>query len=178
MNTPREHIELVHISLRIPLSVKDSLEKEARRQHMNLNSLASKILTKYTSFDRIAEIVGAVPLNGPLFSTLLEDTPVEHLEQLGKELGSELIKQTFAFLDLTYDVDSLVEHYFEPMSSFSSWYMFTIAGSGQNRRLMFKHSRGTNWSAFLRSYISSIIKAATGVEPRTSVEKDLVTVYC
>ena|GEM_PF-2301431 len=173
-----DHIRHVHISLRIPVSTKDSLEKDVKRQHTNFNSLASGILAKSTSFDKIAEHIDAIPLNGPLFSGMLEDAPLEHLESLGKELGAELIKETFVFLDLEYDIEGLIQHYFEPMSSFSKWYTFTVAGSGQNRRLMFKHSRGPKWSAFLKAYVSSIIKAATGIEPRATADNHLVTVYC
>ena|ERR1700733_3466338 len=178
MINQKERVEQVHISLRIPVSTKENIERDVMREHTNFNSLASKILMKYTSFDKIAEHINAIPLNGPLFSGILEDVSVEHLEHLGKELGPKLIKQTFAFLDLEYDIDGLIRHYFEPMSSFSGWYSFTVAGNGLNRRLMFQHSHGPKWSAFLKAYISSIIKAATGVEPRVTADESLVTVYC
>jgi len=178
MDYPKSRVEFVHISLRIPMIVKNDLEQDARRQRTNFNSLASKILTKYTSFDKIAEHIEAIPINGRLFSGMLSEVPTEDLERLGKELGPQLIKETFAFLDLKYDIDGLIEHYFDPMSSFSTWYIFTLAGIGPNRRLMFKHSRGPKWSAFLKAYISSIINAATGIEPRAIIDDRLVTVYC
>jgi hypothetical protein len=142
MSNPTERVEYVHISLRIPVTVRRALEKDAKRRHMNLNSLAANVLSKYITFDKIAEHVQAIPLSQQLFSGILEDVSVDHLVLLGRDLGPRLIRQTFAFLDLEYDVDGLIRHYFEPMSYYSRWYTFTVGGSGQNRRLMFEHSRG------------------------------------
>jgi hypothetical protein len=133
---------------------------------------------KHISFDIITEHVRAIPINGPLFSGLLDATPIEVLERLGTELGPKLIKQTFVFLDLDFDINGLIQHYFEPMSSFSGWYEFRLVVTEKNRKLMFKHSHGPKWSSFLRAYISSMIRAATGTELRIITDEELVTVYC
>jgi hypothetical protein len=178
MDDLREHQEFIHVSLRLPKTLKISLEKQAKRQHTSFNSLASGILVKGASYDTIAEKLSAVTINGLLFAGMLEDASTEHLEQLGKNLGPKLIKQTFAFLDLQHDIEGLIRFYFEPVSSFSGWYSFTVAGSGTNRRLMFQHPHGTKWSVFLKAYISSIIKASSGTEPRVVADESLVTVYC
>jgi hypothetical protein len=133
---------------------------------------------KHVSFDRILDHVGAIPLNGPLFSKMLNEVPLEEMEKLGKELGPELIKRTFAFLGLSFDLENLIKSYFGPLSSYSRWYRFNISGSGRNRRLLFEHSHGPKWSAFLGQYIGGIIKSATGIEPRTLVEDSLVVILC
>jgi len=172
-----DRVEFVHVSLRIPKKTKTDLEKQAKRHHTTFNSLSSKILFKGTSYDTIADQLSAVTINGSLFAGMLEDVPQAHLESMGRELGSRLIKQTFVFLDLQYDIEGLIQHYFEPVSTFSRWYSFTIAGSAPHRRLIFQHPHGAKWSAFLKAYICSIIKAATGVEPRATADDSLVTVY-
>jgi len=178
MQNPKERIEYIHVSLRIPAELKTDLEGHARNQLVNFNSLVNRVLVKYTSFDRIAEHVGAIPLNGRLFAGMLENVPREEMERLGKELGSDLIQETFQFLGLEYDIRGLIKHYFEPMSMFSGWYKFTIVGTGPNRRLMFQHAFGPKWSAFLKAYVSSIIKAATGLDVRALADNHILTIYC
>jgi len=79
------------------------------------------------------------------------------------------------FLDIDFNLDELIEHYFEPVSSYSGWYTFNTAMHGANRILMFRHSYGPKWSAFLKQYIASIIKSATGIEPEVTIEDGLVT---
>jgi hypothetical protein len=178
MDNLTNHVKFIHVSIRIPVSVKARIDKDAEHQHTTFNSLTSRILEKYTTFDTIAEHVNAIPVNALLFAGILEDAYVEHLERLGKELGPKLIKPTLVFLGLQYDIEGLIRNYFEPMSSCSRWYSFAVIGSGPNRKLMFERPHGPKWSAFLKAYISGIIKAATGIEPRVTADDSLVTVYC
>jgi hypothetical protein len=123
--------EFVHVSYRIPSEVKAGLEREAKRRDTNVNSLVTQILSKYTSFDRIVERVEAVPLNKPLFTGMLDAIEADRMERLGEELGPRLVKQTFAFLNLDFDMDGLIQNYFQPLSMYSRWYSFNVAGSGQ-----------------------------------------------
>jgi hypothetical protein len=109
---------------------------------------------------------------------MLDSIQTEEMERLGRELGPRVVKQTFAFLGLNFDLEGLIEHYFQPVSSFSRWYTFNVVGSGANRKLMFEHQYGRKWSAFLKQYIGGIIKSATGTEPRITIDDGLVTGYC
>lgn len=170
--------KFVHVGYRILSEVKAGLEIEARRRRINVNSLVGQVLAKYTSFDRIVEHVEAVPLNKPLFIGMLDKIEVGEMEKLGKELGPKLVKKTFAFLSLEFDIDGLIQNYFQPVSTYSRWYSFNVAGGGVNRRLLFEHPYGPKWSAFLKHYLAGIIKSATGSEPRIIVDNGLVTVLC
>jgi len=170
--------KFVHVSFRIPTEVKAALEMEAKRRRTNVNSLVGQILAKYTSFDRIIEHIEAIPLNKPLFVGILDKIELGEMEEFGKELGPKLVKKTFAFLSLEFDIDGLIQNYFEPVSMYSRWYSFNVAGSGVNRRLLFEHPFGAKWSAFLKLYLGGIIRSATGSEPRINVDEGLVTIFC
>jgi hypothetical protein len=167
-----------HISLRVDRETKTQLEKEARQRKINLNSLVNLVLSKHVSFDRIVEHTEAIPLNKALFIGIIEAIQIEEVERIGRELGPRVVKQTFAFLGLDFNLEGLIEHYFQPVSTFSRWYSFNVTGSGANRRLMFEHQYGRKWSAFLKQYIGGIIKSATGTEPKITVDDGLVTVFC
>jgi hypothetical protein len=165
-------------SIRILRELKNNLKHEADNREMSLNSLINSILERHILFDRILEHVNAMPLNGPLFTGMLESVPVERMEELGRNLGPKLIKETFAFLGLNYDLENLIKSYFEPLSLYSGWYRFNVSGSDRDRRLLFEHQHGFKWSIFLKQYISGIIKATMGTEPRVMVEEGLIIVYC
>ena len=162
----------VHVSVRLPSELRDQLRIEAKRSHNNFNSLINDVLEKHVSFDRITEHVRAVPVNLYLFSEMLRNVPVEQMEAVGKELGPRLIRQTFTFLGIEYDLESLIQYYFEPVGAYSRWYSFNMAGRPPNRKLMFEHQYGRKWSAFLRYYVGGIIKSATGNEPRITVDDE------
>lgn len=166
-----------HISFRVESELKAELEKEAKQRNMNLNSLINYILSRHVSFDRIVETLEAIPLSRPLFTALLENTDIAEMERIGREFGPKVVRRTFTFLNLNYDLDGLIEHYFQPLSTYSRWYSFNTTGQGANRKLMFQHSYGPKWTAFLRQYLGGIIKSATGIEPRIVVEEELVTIH-
>jgi hypothetical protein len=158
--------------------LRTELRSEAKERGVSLNSLINQILEKHVAFDRIVEQMGGIPLSRLLFTGMLDGVSLEEMERLGKELGPKLVKQAFAFLGLSYDLDNLIKRYFAPLSSFSGWYSFNVSGSGRDRKLLFAHRYGIKWSTFLAQYIGGIIKVAISREPRTDIEDNLVTVYC
>jgi hypothetical protein len=168
----------VHVSFRILVEVMAGLKRVAEQRAISVNSLIGQILVKFLFFDRIAEHVEAVPLNKLLFTGMLDLIEIGEMERLGRELGPKLIKKTFAFLSLEFDIDGLIRNYFLPVATYSRWYSFSVAGSGANRRLLFEHEYGPKWSAFLKQYIAGIIKSATGSESRITVDEGLITVFC
>jgi hypothetical protein len=168
----------VYLSIRMRRHLKDQLTADARRHKTNLNALINTTLEKHVSFDSISEHVRAIPVNQNLFAAMLESVSEERMEGIGIELGPRLIRNTFLFLNIKYDLDNLIEHYFEPLGSFSGWYNFSSTEGGPNRKLIFEHTHGPKWSAFLKRYIAGIIKAATGVEPRITLEDGLLVAYC
>jgi hypothetical protein len=158
-------------------ALKTHLENEARGHNTNFNSLTNSILAKHESFDRIVEQGSAVSVDRFLFSAMLDGLESDEMEDIGKRLGPGFIRQTFKFLNLNFDLEGLIHHYFEPFSMYSNWYNLNLVESGHNRRLMFKHGHGRKWSVFLAPYLAGIIKAATAADPTTTIDDGLVTVY-
>jgi hypothetical protein len=169
--------KFVHVGYRIPSELKVELDLEAKRRATNVNSLVGQVLAKHASYDMLAEYVEAVPLSKPLFTRMLDNVEAEDLGAMGEELGPNVMKSAFTFLNLEFNLDGLIENYFRPMSMHSRWYRFNVVGSGPNRKLLFEHGYGPKWSAFLKPYLAGIFRSATGIEPRVTADGRLVTVF-
>ncbi len=167
-----------HISLRVDHEMKVRAESDAKKRRLNLNSMLNLILARYYALDDVIDQAEAVPLSKPLFTALLNAIQTPEIERIGRELGPKVVRQTFAFLGLSYDLEGLIENYFEPLSSFTRWFTFNKVGTGANRRLVFRHQYGRKWSEFLRQYLGGIVKSATGEEPKITIDEDLVVVFC
>jgi hypothetical protein len=70
-------------------------QEEATRQNISVNLLANRVFSKYVHFDSIAERMGAVTINRPLFMGMLDEVPQEKMECLGKDLGKSSKTQFF-----------------------------------------------------------------------------------
>jgi hypothetical protein len=170
--------KFIHVSLRIPVELKSELENQAKQQSLNLNSLSNIILLKHVLFDRIVDRVEGVPLNKLLFTAMLDGIGVDQMEIIGRELGPRVIKHTFAVMNLPFDLDGLIQNYFQPMSTYSRWYKFSVAGGISSRKLMFEHSYGQKWSAFLKQYLTGILKPVVGSEPKVVIDDGLISIFC
>lgn len=178
MKTDSTGSTFVHVSIRISAKLRNRLNGEAKRRHIKLNSLINAILEKYDSFDKILESAKAIPLSEAFFVEILEITSIEEIESIGKKLGAKVVRQSFASQGIEFNLDNLIESYFEPLSEYSGWYQFNWRFVGTSRKLIFTDSHGPKWTAFLRRYHAAIIRSATGAEPDVTVENGVLTFTC
>jgi len=168
----------IHLSLRVPVRLMNRLKEESRHRNITLNSLINGILSKYDSFDKILEGTKAIPLSGAFFVELMEIATIDEMESIAKRLGARVVRQTFAFQGIEFDLENLIGFYFEPLSTYSGWYSFNTYFVGTSRKLIFKHSHGQKWTAFLKLYITAILRSATGTEPEVIIEDEVLTFTC
>lgn len=171
----------VHVSLRIPVGVRDQLVYDAQHHNITLNSLLNGILSKYLAYDKIVQGSGAIPLGAAFFREILEGASTDQLEAIARKLGEGIVRKSFSFQGIDFNLDNLIEFYFEPLSAHSGWYLFNtrnIQSLSGSRRLIFAHSHGPKWTAFLRRYLATIIRSASGREPEVSIEDDVLIFTC
>jgi hypothetical protein len=166
----------VHMSVRLPLSLKEALRSEAAIRGLNVNSLIEMVLTKFTTYDIIAEYNSSVQMNASLFKNLLNRASQEDMKNMGRALGPVIVKQAFDFLGYSHDMNIITERYFKPVGSFSGWYKFNTIYHDQRQILLFSHEYGLNWSSFLAEYVSGVVRSMGGTIQRAEVADSLVTV--
>ncbi len=165
-----------HVSFRIPIELRTSLEEEGKRRNTNVNALVNQILGRYMAFDRKADDERAVVLEKITFERILSQIPAEVLADIGGDLGPKIVKRLLAFYAIQPNLSSLVESYFEPMGSFSGWYHFRMSRTGPNPTLVFEHDNGPGWTAFLERYIAGVITSVLGIQPRIEANDSFVVV--
>ena len=164
-----------HVSIRIPEALRIRLTHDAEQRSISLNSLIMAILAKYDSFDKIVEGTRAIPFSGAFVAEVLDITSIEEMESIARKLGANVVKSSFALRGIPFNLDNLIKFYFEPLSQHSGWYTFNTYFEGTNRKLIFQHSHGAKWTAFLKHYYAAILRSATGTEPEVVVVNGTLT---
>jgi hypothetical protein len=108
----------------------------------------------------------------------LDIISIEEIESIATKLGAKVVRQSFASQGIEFNLENLIESYFEPLSEYSGWYQFNWRFVGTSRKLTFTHSHGLKWTAFLKLYYAAIIRSATGVEPEVAVDEGVLTFAC
>lgn len=175
MKTDSTESGFVHVSIRISARPRTRLNREAKHLHVSLNSLINAILEKYDSFDKILQGANAIPLSEAFFVEILDVTSIDEIENIAKKLAAKVVRQSFASQGIEFNLDNLIEFYFEPLSEYSGWYQFNWRSEGTSHKLIFTHSHGPKWTAFLRQYYAAVIRSATGGEPYVTVEDAVLT---
>jgi hypothetical protein len=178
VKTDADSDTFIHVSLRVPERLRNQLKEEADDRNITLNSLINTIISMYISYNKILEVSDAMSFSGAFFQEWLEITSADQMEGIAKKLGPKVVRQIFAFQGVDFNLDNLIRYYFEPLSANSRWYLFNIHFEGSSRKLIFRHSHGPKWTAYLKPYYAAIIRSATGVEPGVTVEDGVLTFTC
>jgi hypothetical protein len=168
----------VHVSIRVSAKLRSRLNGEARHRHITLNSLINAILEKYDSFDKILLDAKAIPLSEAFFVEILELTSIEEIESIAKKLGAKVMRQSFASQGIEFNLDNLIEFYFEPLSEYSGWYQFNWAPRRHESQADLHALARPEVDRILRRYYAVIIRSATGVDPDVTVEEGVITFTC
>jgi len=166
-----------HVSLRIPLEVREGLLDESKSRVTNLNALATRILTKYVSFDRMMELEGPVVLTPYLLSNLANASAVNALVETARVHSGRFAKHAFALYRVEPTLDNLITRYFEPMGLFSGWFRFSCGLDPLGESLVFEHNLGENWTKFLECYITGVIRSVLGTEPEVRSDLGLILAH-
>jgi len=166
----------VHISLRIPTDMREELLREAYKQGINFNALGNRIMEKYLSFDRMAERDRSVVMEREVLSAILDKVAVQDLEEIGREFGPRLVKESLFFYGISPTLHDLVTKYFEPAGKYSGRYDFNLVGTSSQPRMVLVHRYGEKWSILLKEYMAGAIESILGGRPRIEAGPDFVTI--
>lgn len=169
----RKHI---HISLRIPIGMRDELLEEGNRQRINFNSLGNRILERYLAFDRISEYDRSVVMEREVLSAILDRVATEDLEKIGREFGPRLVKESFSFYGISHTLSNLVTKYFEPAGRYSGRYDFNLVGTASQPKFVLMHRYGEKWSSLLKEYTAGVFESILGERPRVEADGDIVAI--
>lgn len=147
----RKHTETV--SFRVDSDLRSTLEEEARKQRVNLNTLVSQILGQYANWGRYATRLKLLPLSKDLLRELFQPMSKEAIEVVGRRLGETLSREQILFL-FQESSPRTVLRYMDLWGSHFDAYEHRYEG----RRHFFTVHHGVNqgFSIFIREFVSAM----------------------
>jgi hypothetical protein len=84
-------------TIRIEKELDDVLQQDAKRNRLSFNSHISKIITKYSEWDRFNDRWGVISLKREVFRAILEAIETDKLADLAEDIGSHVPKEFICF---------------------------------------------------------------------------------
>jgi hypothetical protein len=151
------------------------LEEEAKRKGISVNSLLTKLITKYAEWDRFAERFGYVSITKQGFRRMFELMTNDELVTHGKEMGSrnapDVVRFWFGKLNLATFLAFL-----DLFSKYSGTFHYEFKTVGKSNVITFHHEFGHPYSVVLSYYFDEAIRRIVGSAPKIETGTNSVVV--
>jgi predicted transcriptional regulator len=161
-------------TLRLDENVDAALERMSEEAGESVNSIAERALRKLVEWDRLAESAGMVVVSRTTLGRLMDTQTIEQARTLGMYIGSEVWKpiiiSNFGEVNVTSALETtrLIARY---MSRFEINY----ATEESKNVVTIRHTGGIKWSAFYQGAADSLFGKILGLDTKSSMTEELVT---
>jgi hypothetical protein len=160
---------------RISKDVYESLEEEARKAGVSLNTVVNQVLTVHSHDDLIWQEIANVRLSKIAFRAFLSRIPDDELAELGSLLARDTPSAMMLARKGAINLDAVLDYLH--FRSRSGWFSFHESKSNGKDVLSFIHEFGARDSVLLSSYFTSLF-GLIGIHPKvTSTNSSVMVEY-
>ena len=155
-------------TFRLDEKINKTLEEEAEKEKITVNSLVSRILWNYQRSCQYGLHYNLMLVEPTIFKVLLDNMPEEALGNFGSSLGPIIVKENLARLGKSLDRDSVEFVLVETLGRWTKWYDADISETNEGRVYYLHHALGKKWSIFLKNFLEKAL--ATLLNLNVSIE--------
>ena len=152
-NYPSKREKTRSITYRLPVSLIEEIEAEARNHNISHNVMAKQILEKYIQWDRFADKIGIIPVPKKILDTLGMDMDANDINTI-IDIIKPVIKDNVMFMKGGYDLKRCIETLEDYMRASGMKSDHRIEGAAHH--FIIQHELGSNWSLFTKQLLQEI----------------------
>ncbi len=161
------------VSFRIGSGIRLSLEEEAKKSGVSLNTLVSQIFTYHTGWGRYARRLKLIPLSKDHLRELYQFMPKDKIQEIAKRLAETAGVEHILFLFQRIDLPSLME-FVEIWGNHFDAYEHRF--NGKTHFYTLHHDVNLNFSHFIKEYMTALLQSTISKVPRfESISPNAVT---
>lgn len=143
------------ITYRLPETLINELDGEARQKKISQNVLVRQILEKYTQWDRYSSKLGMIPVPKEILQTLGDSLDGQDIDEIINVLFP-VIKNTVMFIKGGFDLERCIETLEEYMRT--SGMNSDHRVDGNLHSFIIQHDLGIKWSVFTEQLLTQIFR--------------------
>src|SRR6266436_10282313 len=150
------------VSFRIGSGIRLSLEEEAKKSGVTLNTLVSQILSYHTGWGRYARMLKLIPMSKDhlrqVYSSITKERIHEIARGIAETAGRETIMLLFQHIDISSVMD-FIEIWGNHFDAYEHRY------NGRAHFYTFHHDVNLNFSHFIKEYMTSLLQTTISIVP-------------
>lgn len=156
-------------TIRIAHELDNFLQKDAEASGINVNTLITRIITKYTEWDRYADKFGFISLPRDAFRFFLGIMDEDKLKEFAIEYGSAVSKEFMMFRFKKVDAKTALE-VISLFCKYAGNAEYDVVTNGKGYTVTLHHDLGEIWSRFLGYIVAEgMIKSVVGIIPKYDI---------
>lgn len=143
------------ITYRLPESLIDDLDEEARQKKISQNVLVRQILEKYIQWDRYSTKMGMISVPKEILSSLGDDLDGKRIDEIINILFP-IIKNNVMFIKGGFDLERCIETLEDYMRTAGINSDHRVEGNVHS--FIIQHDLGIKWSVFTEQLLTQIFR--------------------
>lgn len=160
-------------AIRIPKSIGEVLETEARAREVSVNALITDVLRKFVEFDRHTNKFEYISISREAFEIIVGKLDDEDALEAGNEVGERIPEEITRFWFKTLNLETFLS-FLSNFSKYAKLARYDVKVDGRTYAIALYHAMGMKWSVFLRGYFEKAIPAILGVPGKFEVSRDII----
>ncbi|MGD8299477.1 MAG: hypothetical protein PVG77_02075 [Nitrosopumilaceae archaeon] len=143
------------ITIRVPKSLKERLEKSSKKNQVSLNTLINQILTKKMNWDEQLTKLGWLSFDPSTIRAILNYLTEEEIAEVSETTKEKVIKG----IKFIYGDSSLqnVADFIDAWLSDANM-IFRHTENSESHQFLIHHELGINWSIFVNNVVVGFVK--------------------
>ena len=163
-------------TIRLDPLIDNILKQEDDQSGLTQTAVTTKALRKYIMFDRFADKTGGLTISKETLSRILAFLSDDEAEVVGS-VANFAGKNAKQFMNLLVGSATMNDFFklLQVLSTYGHLFEFEHQIEGGKHHLIFAHSMGSKWSAFLQGAIQSTLKESFSLKARFEKTESLVS---
>ncbi len=143
------------ITYRLPETMINELDGEAKQKKISQNVLVKQILERYIQWDRYADKIGMIPVPKEIVQTLGDELDGREIDEI-INVVFPMIKNTVMFIKGGYDLERCIETLEDYMRA--SGMNSDHRVDGNLHSFIIQHDLGMKWSVFTEQLLTQLFR--------------------
>lgn len=151
-----------------------TLQEEAGRENVSVNTLVNQIILTYTNFDKYIKKLHMMKLPRPTFKRILDAAPEDAIMHAGQLAGSDVPKFFIQAKDGVLSLQTVLS-YLRSLGDYGNLFEYTDSVQDRKRTITLAHELGPKGTLFLAHYVQEVFESID-VEPSFSLGDDTIAI--
>ncbi|MDV3293127.1 MAG: hypothetical protein LYZ70_02545 [Nitrososphaerales archaeon] len=137
----------------------NTLQEDAKRQNVSVNTLVNQIVLSYANFDKFVKKLHMLKISRPTFKRVLEAAPDDAVIEAGKLAGSDVPKVFILAKEGSVSLQSAIAH-LKDLADYGNLFEYTETTQERKKVVTLAHELGPKGTLFLAHYVQSVFESA------------------